>query len=100
MIADTLPKPQVQALQFPYIISYFLQNCKKSQIPEKGFAFIKKRYHNQLKRCQNERYIAEYQNKCEHRASPASRTHASRMCMRWLCNISDILKRLSFSNRG
>jgi len=31
---------------------------QKGQIPEKEFALIEKRYHNQLKRCQNERYIA------------------------------------------
>jgi len=31
MITDTLPKPQVQASQFPLHISYFLQNCKKWQ---------------------------------------------------------------------
>ena len=29
---------QVQAPQFPVHISYFLQNCKKRQLPEKGFA--------------------------------------------------------------
>jgi len=27
---DILPKPQVQASQFPLHISYFLQNCKKA----------------------------------------------------------------------
>jgi len=37
-------------------ISYFLQNCKKRQTRRNGFALFEKRYHNQLKRCQNERY--------------------------------------------
>jgi len=31
---------------------------QKRQTLEKGSAFIRKRYHNQLKRCQNSRYIA------------------------------------------
>ena len=35
-----LPKPQVQAFQLPLHISYFLQNCKKRQTREKGFALI------------------------------------------------------------
>ena len=36
-----LPKPQVKAPQFPLHISYFLQNCKKSKFPKKGFALLK-----------------------------------------------------------
>jgi hypothetical protein len=31
LITDILPKPQVQASQFPLHISYFLQNCKKGK---------------------------------------------------------------------
>ncbi len=31
---DNLPKPQVQASQFPVHISYFLQNCKKGKSGE------------------------------------------------------------------
>ena len=56
---DFLPKPKVKASQFPVHISYLLQKCKKGQTQRNKFALIKKRYHNQLKRCQNSRYIAE-----------------------------------------
>ena len=45
-------------LNFDYIypISY---KIAKKQIPQNGSALTEKRYHNQVKRCQNERYIAE-----------------------------------------
>ena len=36
----------------------FVTKLQKRQIPEKRFALIKKRYHNQLNRCWNDRYIA------------------------------------------
>ena len=41
---------QVQAPQFSVHISYFLQNCKIRQIPEKGFVQIEKRYHTNFNR--------------------------------------------------
>jgi hypothetical protein len=34
LIADNLPKPQVQASRFPVHISYFLQKCKKGKSGE------------------------------------------------------------------
>jgi len=40
-IADFLPKPQVQAPQFPLHISYFLQNCKKGKPCEMDLPLLK-----------------------------------------------------------
>jgi hypothetical protein len=39
LIADLLPKPQVQTPQFKVHISYFLQKCKKAN-PKMRFAFL------------------------------------------------------------
>jgi hypothetical protein len=36
-----LPKPQVQASQFPLHISYLLQNCKKGNPSEISLPFLK-----------------------------------------------------------
>ncbi len=47
------------SISITYIL--FLTKLQKKANPEKGFAQIEKRYHNQLKRCQNERYITRYQ---------------------------------------
>jgi hypothetical protein len=58
LIADTLPIPKVKASQFPVHISYFLQKYKKGKSQKKDLP-IEKRYHNQLRRCQNSRYIAD-----------------------------------------
>jgi hypothetical protein len=46
------------------LITYiaFVTKMQKRQTPEKRFTLIGKRYHNQLKRCQNERYIADIQS--------------------------------------
>ena len=44
-----------QLIPITYIL--FLTKMQKRQIPEKGSALIEKRYHNQLKRCQNDGYI-------------------------------------------
>jgi hypothetical protein len=41
LITDILPKQQVQALQFPLHISYFLQNCKKGKPPKKDLPLLK-----------------------------------------------------------
>jgi hypothetical protein len=41
MVVYTLPKPKVKASQFPLHISYFLQKCKKRQIPLEELALIK-----------------------------------------------------------
>jgi hypothetical protein len=38
---DILPKPQVQAFQFPLHISYFLQNCKKGKPGEMDLPLLK-----------------------------------------------------------
>ena len=40
----------------------FTSKLQKRQSLENGFALIGKRYHNQLKRCQNDGYIAEICN--------------------------------------
>jgi hypothetical protein len=45
------------SISITYIL--FLTKLQKGQTPEKRFALIEKRYHNQLKRCQNSGYIAE-----------------------------------------
>jgi len=39
MLRDTLPKPQVQASQFPMHIPYFLQNCKKGKPSKKDLPY-------------------------------------------------------------
>jgi hypothetical protein len=44
------------AISITYIL--LLTKLQKSQIPEKGSAPIEKRYHNQVKRCQNSGYIS------------------------------------------
>jgi hypothetical protein len=44
------------SISITYIV--FVTKMQKRQIPGKGSASVEKRYHNQLKRCQNERYIA------------------------------------------
>ena len=45
------------SISITYIV--FVTKMQKKQTPEKEFAPIEKRYHNQLKRCQNDGYIAE-----------------------------------------
>ena len=44
-VSFILPKPQVQASQFPVHISHFLQNCKKTN-PLKKICLLGKRYYN------------------------------------------------------
>jgi hypothetical protein len=46
-----------QLIPITYIV--FLTKLQKRQTLSNGFALIEKRYHNQVKRCQNSRYIAE-----------------------------------------
>ena len=62
------------SISITYIL--LLTKLQKSQIPEKGPAPIEKRYHNQVKRCQNSGYIAGIKSmdnkKAEPFADPAS----------------------------
>jgi hypothetical protein len=48
----------------------FTSKLQKRQTPEKGFALIGKRYHNQLKRCQNDGYIADIKSVHNKKAEP------------------------------
>ena len=50
-----------QSLLITYIV--FVTKMQKRQTLSNGFALIEKRYHNQLKRCQNERYISDISNR-------------------------------------
>ncbi len=62
-----LAKIKGSSISIPITYIVFVTKMQKRQPQRNKFTLFEKRYHNQLKRCQNSRYIADIHNAKAHR---------------------------------